>query len=148
MSLTWHLIELLGPDAPIGHGSALTIVQHASNYILKMTTKVQSESIKSFVPLEAAVDDFGEHIDAFMPRTAWAANCRSWFKNGKAVGPVTALHPESRIRWFHMLEQPRFEDYEWQHLTKNRFQYFGNGFSTKEGQGEDDTWYLNNPDIL
>lgn len=110
--------------------------------------KAQSESIKSFVPQEAAVQDFAEHVDKFMPRTAWSGTCSSWFKNGKITGPVTALHPGSRIHWFHMLEQPRFEDYHWEYLTSNRFQYLGNGFSTKEEDGVDDTWYLDKPSVL
>lgn len=38
--------------------------------------------------------------------------CRSWLKNVKVDGPVIALHPGSRVHWFHMLEEPRWEDYE------------------------------------
>ena len=84
-----------------------------------------------------------------MPRTAWRGNCVSWFKNGTLDGPVTALHPGSRIHFFHMLEGFRGEDWEYTYLsTGNRFKYLGNGFSTKEEGGEDATWYLDNPDEL
>lgn len=58
------------------------------------------------------------------------------------------MHPGSRIHWFHMLETPRWEDFEWRTEGRNRFQYLGNGFSTKEGEGGDPTWYLDEPDVL
>lgn len=67
---------------------------------------------------------------------------QSWFKNGTIDGPIVALHPGSRIHWFHMLDDPRYEDFEYTYLTDNIFQYLGNGFSTKEGPGKDIAWYF------
>lgn len=101
-------------------------------------------------PSQAAVDELQEHIQTFMPRTAWASTCTSWFKNGKSEGPVTALHPGGRIHFFHMLQNFRGEDWNYTYLEgrQNRFSYLGNGFSTKEAEGEDSTWYLNEPDRL
>lgn len=87
-----------------------------------------------------------------MPRTAWASTCRSWFKNGKEDGPVTALHPGSRIHWFGMLERFRGEDFEYVYVSRgtgrggrkggNRFGYLGNGFSVRELGAGDRSWYL------
>jgi len=58
-----------------------------------------------------------------------------------------ALHPGSRIHWFHMMTQPRYEDWEWTKLNPlNRFAYLGNGFSVREDAGKDLTWYFDNPD--
>lgn len=134
----------LGPNAPIGHGSVFTLSEHIAKYITAAIKKCQTESIKALAPSRAAVDDYFAHITAFMPRTAWAApGGRSWFKNGREDGPVTALHPGSRIHFFHMLERFRGEDWEYVYEGGNRFGYLGNGFSTKEldPQG-DSTWYL------
>ncbi|KAE8368117.1 hypothetical protein BDV27DRAFT_154289 [Aspergillus caelatus] len=136
----------LGPNAPIGHGSVLPILEHSAKYILRMIHKCQTERIKSVVAKWDAVADFVEHINTFMTRTAWSTHCRSWFKNGKIDGPITALHPGSRIHWFHMLDQPRFEDYKWTTSDKNRFAFLGNGFSTREGEGRDLAYYFDNPD--
>jgi len=83
-----------------------------------------------------------------MSRTAWSGSCVSWFKGGKKDGPVTALHPGSRIHWFHMLGSPRWEDFEWKGEGRNRFVYLGNGFSTREIEEADQTWYLDDPDAL
>lgn len=95
-----------------------------------------------------------------MPRTPWSSSCRSWYKGGgngqgdDKDGPVTALHPGSRIHFFHMLENFRGEDFEYVYdadesqagtgaSRRNRFWYLGNGFSTKELDDDaDPTWYL------
>lgn len=82
-----------------------------------------------------------------MPRTAWAGTCRSWYKGGTESGPITALHPGSRIHFFHMLNHFRGEDWDYVYEKKgNRFTYLGNGLSTIELDGSDSTWYLDNVD--
>lgn len=110
-----------------------------------MIYKCQTQDIKAVTVSQQAVDDFDEHIQVFMQRTAWTTHCRSWFKNGTVDGPVVALHPGSRVHWFHMLDEPRYEDYNWDRIKKNRFSYLGNGFSTKEGEGKDTAYYFDNP---
>jgi hypothetical protein len=134
----------LGPNSPVGHGSILTITEHIAKYIVGIIRKSQTEGIKAISPSITATKEYNEHIENFMPRTAWAGTCRSWFKNGKETGPVTALHPGSRIHWFHMLEKFRGEDFDYEWEDGKRYRYLGNGFSTKElGEG-DPTWYLGN----
>ncbi|KAJ9501190.1 hypothetical protein H2202_002984 [Exophiala xenobiotica] len=136
----------LGPNAPIGHGSVLPIVEHSTKYIIRMLHKCQTQGIKAVEAKQEAVDDFTEHVDTFVERAAWTSHCRSWFKNDKIDGPIVALHPGSRVHWFHMLENPRFEDYNWTPFDKNRFFYLGNGFSTKEAEDRDSTYYFDHPD--
>ncbi|KAH0831531.1 hypothetical protein AYO21_11331 [Fonsecaea monophora] len=138
----------LGPNAPIGHGSVLTITEHVAKFMIKIIRKCQTQGIKAISPKKDAVEEFLEHVQKFMPRTAWSGNCRSWFKNGRATGPVTALHPGSRIHWFHMLEDFRGEDFDYVRRTRNRYAYLGNGFSIREMEGGDQTWYLDHPDVL
>ncbi|KAJ9664515.1 hypothetical protein H2198_000166 [Neophaeococcomyces mojaviensis] len=140
------LVVFLGPNSPIGHGSVIPIVEHTAKYIIRMLHKCQTQDIKTVTVTQAAVDDFDEHTQIFMKRTAWSTHCRSWFKNGKVDGPIVALHPGSRIHWFHMLEEPRFEDYIWEGYGRNRFSYLGNGFSVKEAEGRDSTYYFDDPD--
>ncbi|KAI1390283.1 uncharacterized protein F4822DRAFT_231430 [Hypoxylon trugodes] len=140
-----NYFTFLGPNAPIGHGSVFTLSEHIARYIARIISKCQTEHIKSLVPSDAAVADYAQHVSAFMPRTAWASSCKSWFKGGREDGPVTALHPGSRVHFFHMLETFRGEDWEYVYddARGNRFAYLGNGFSTREvGEGEDQTWYL------
>lgn len=135
----------MGPNGPIGHGGVFTLTEHIARYVTGVIKKCQTEGIKAIAPSQAVVDDYFEHIQSFMPRTAWASSCRSWFKRGKETGPVVALHPGSRIHFFHMLERFRGEDWEYvyDNARQNRFEYLGNGFSTKElDPSIDSTWYL------
>lgn len=135
----------LGPNGPIGHGSVFTLSEHIAKYIVRLVKKCQAEHIRALAPRAAAVADYNEHIAAFMPRTAWAAPGRSWFKMGRAEGPVVALHPGSRVHFFHMLETVRAEDYDYVYdgPGRNRFAYLGNGFSVRELEGGgDSSWYL------
>ncbi|KAK1636390.1 flavin-binding monooxygenase [Colletotrichum phormii] len=137
----------LGPNAPISHGSVFTITKLLAKYVAGIIQKCQTEGIKSISSSLDAINELHEHTQAFMPRTAWAGSCRSWFKGGAVDGPVTALHPGSRIHFFHMLENFRGEDWDYVYERKrNRFAYLGNGLSTKELDGSDSTWYLNDPD--
>ncbi|OAG43116.1 hypothetical protein AYO21_02735 [Fonsecaea monophora] len=134
----------MGPNAPIGHGSVLTIAEQVSRYVVRMMKKVQIEGIKSVCVRTDAVRDFTQHCRVFLPRTVWAGPCRSWYKNGTAEGPITALHPGSRIHWFHMMEIFRPEDYEYVYFSSNRFAFLGNGFSVRE-KCSNPTWYLDRP---
>ncbi|KAK3935553.1 hypothetical protein QBC46DRAFT_358167 [Diplogelasinospora grovesii] len=146
-----NFFTFLGPNAPIGHGSVFTITEHIAKYITRIILKCQRECIKSIAPTQDAVDDLSKHTQAFMPRTAWAGSCRSWFKNNEENGPVTALHPGSRIHFFHMLQNFRGEDWEYTYVDdarRNRFYYLGNGTSEMEFDGSDSTWYLDDPDKL
>ncbi|KAL4805227.1 hypothetical protein BDV18DRAFT_153027 [Aspergillus unguis] len=136
----------LGPNAPVGHGSVLPIIEHTTKYVINFLKKIQTEDISSVMPSRAAMEDYDIHISKFMQRTAWATPCRSWFKNGTIDGPITALHPGSRIHWFHMLNEIRLEDWEFTYRTGNRFRYLGNGFSTMEGPGKDTTRYFDHPE--
>lgn len=136
----------LGPNAPVGHGSAIPIIEHLTKYMLKMIYKAQTEGYKSFTPSQSAIDQFVVHADVFLKRMAWSSHCRSWFKNGSEDGPVTALHPGSRIHWFHLLSNIRYENWEWRTTGTNQWEFLGNGFSVREGEGRDLTWYFDRPE--
>ena len=40
-----------------------------------------------------------------------------------------------------VLERPRYEDFDIKYKNRNRWQYLGNGFSTRDVDGRDITWY-------
>ncbi|KAI0593841.1 hypothetical protein F4775DRAFT_586522 [Biscogniauxia sp. FL1348] len=160
-----NYFTFLGPNAPIGHGSVFTLSEHIARYIARAISKCQTEGIRALAPSAAAASDYAAHVAAFMPRTAWSAPGRSWFKGGRLEeGPVTALHPGSRVHFFHMLETFRGEDWDYVYDGEerekngengkgkgggNRFAYLGNGFSTREldPQGNS-TWYLDMEGVL
>lgn len=71
------------------------------------------------------------HTHELLKRTAWSSSCSSWFKNGKQHGPVTAIWPGSRLHYFEVMKEPRFEDFDIDYF-ENRFSYWGNGFTETE----------------
>ncbi|KAK9452462.1 steroid monooxygenase [Dipodascopsis uninucleata] len=137
----------LGPNAPVGHGSLVPIIETVADYLLKVIKKLRQQSVKSIEPKAEAIRDFNIHTHEFMKSTAWSSSCSSWFKNGKVNGPVVAMWPGSRMQWFEAISEPRFEDYNYTYIAGNRFSYLGNGFSKRELDGADLTWYLDSPDL-
>ncbi|KAF3003284.1 hypothetical protein E8E14_006499 [Neopestalotiopsis sp. 37M] len=141
-----NLFLLLGPNSPTSHGSILPIMEWATRYIFQVITKMQTENIKAIEPKARAVKEYYNHTHELMKRLAWSSPCRSWFKNGKIHGPVTAIYPGSRLHWFEMLKNVRWEDYEIDYMTNNRFQFMGNGFSQTEcDPAGDPVWYFDDP---
>jgi hypothetical protein len=104
-------------------------------------SKAQVENIKSYTPRLDISKQFRQHADLFLQRTAWTSPCSSWFKQGKKDGQP-AIYPGSRLSFFHLLERPRYEDFEIEYWDDNRFAFLGNGFDTREFDGRDITNYL------
>lgn len=135
-----------GPYGPLGHGSFMPLIEHWTRYMFSVIRKVQTENIKSLAPRWEPSLEFRRHADLFLKRTAWTSACRSWFKQGKTDGQA-AVWPGSRLHFFEVLRQPRYEDFEIKYWDEgNRFAFLGNGFETRESDGRDITNYLGSLD--
>lgn len=139
-----------GPYGPLGHGSFMPLIEVWTKYMLDVITKLQTENLKSLTPSARAAADFRQHADLFLKRTAWTSSCRSWFKQGRnggsEEGGQAVLYPGSRLHFLHLLERPRYEDYEFERWDENRFAFLGNGFDAREFDGRDITGYLGSLD--
>ncbi|EEU44226.1 uncharacterized protein NECHADRAFT_48557, partial [Fusarium vanettenii 77-13-4] len=160
--VTHCIIFFLGPGGPLSHGSALPSIEHQTKYIARLLYKMQIEGYKAAAPSQAATQEFISHMHKFNERTVWSGDCNSWFKGGTSSIAETSLHmltftlgvkenkplchAGSRTHWFHMLTEPRWEDWEWERLSENRFSYLGNGWTTWEKTGQDLSYYLDDPD--
>jgi hypothetical protein len=114
-----------------------------------MIEKMQTENIKAFEPKAEAAEDLFKHTHELMKRLVWSSSCRSWFKQGKEHGPVTAIYPGSRLHYFEMLKNVRYEDYKISYRSKNRFQFMGNGYTQIELSVDGDpVWYFDDPFVL
>ncbi|KAK3071307.1 hypothetical protein LTS18_014891, partial [Coniosporium uncinatum] len=102
---------------------------------------MRREHIRRLAPKESVVRQFAEHTQLYLKRTAWADPCASWFKQGRKDGNVV-MWPGSRLAFFDLMETPRYEDYEIEYWSGNRFGYLGSGFTTGEFDGSDTTYYL------
>ena len=135
----------VGPYGPLGHGSFIPIIELVTRHTLTIVKKMQKEGIKSITPRRDICEAFVEHADLFLKRTAWSGTCRSWFKQGRLDGKLT-IFPGSRLVYIDLLKEPRFEDYVITYQHGNPFAFLGNGFSTKEFDGSDLSYYLGTQD--
>jgi cation diffusion facilitator CzcD-associated flavoprotein CzcO len=94
---------LYGPNTNLGHNSILFMVERQVNLILQALA-VQTEAAGGRVaPLVGVgVDAYrrdDQRTQRLMTRTAWAANCRSWYKT--ATGRVTNNWPTWTVRYWY-----------------------------------------------
>ncbi|OQU97765.1 hypothetical protein CLAIMM_03650 [Cladophialophora immunda] len=129
----------LGPYSAT-NGSLIPAIEHGCEYMLKIIDKCQIEHIRSIAPKADVTAEFREHSDLFLKRTVWNQKCRSWYKGGTIDG-LPRLYPSSRAHFMETM-QPRYEDFEIKYENMNRFYFWGNGFTVRELDGRDPTWYL------
>lgn len=140
-----NYLTYMGPNCPLSHGSATISIETFTKYFVRIIHKAQTEGYKSFCVTEQAVKDFIEYNDEFHKRTIWSTKCRSSLKGGTEDGPVLT-YPGSRVANLHLMHYPRWEDYEWRTILRNRFAFLGNGQSKWEFDDHDIVWYIDDPD--
>lgn len=131
----------LGPASPIGHGSVVSSVERVTEYIAKFIQKLQTENYSSVMPKAHIPRAYQKHALAWLKKTAWNSNCASTYKNGKIDGPLISLHPGSRLHYFKLLSNPRWEDFEWTSLCPEEdltFAWLSNGFILEECQKDNE----------
>ncbi|KAI5115440.1 hypothetical protein M0805_005525 [Coniferiporia weirii] len=136
----------LGPNSGIGSGSLLVIIERQIEYSIAAVKKMQREHLKSIEPKKEAVADFDEYLQHYFPTTVYSEKCRSWYKMGKEEGRVVGLWPGSCLHAIKTLENPRWEDFNYEPLgeSKNRFYWLGDGSTYNEKHMVGDrAWYLN-----
>ncbi|KAH0842471.1 hypothetical protein AYO21_10774 [Fonsecaea monophora] len=134
-----HFI-FIGAYGPLGHGSIIPMVEAYTNYVIQVLSKVQVEDVKSVRVNRRVAEAFTRHADLYLQRTAWSGPCSSWFKNGNPANKPLCW-PGSRVHYLTVLQTPRWEDFDLDYLSSNRFNFLGNGFDTREFDGRDLTWY-------
>jgi cation diffusion facilitator CzcD-associated flavoprotein CzcO len=146
-----NLLFIQGPQGTGSSGTVPNQVETQVTYLARILRKVHSQDIKSFVPSQAAADDFIAYSDAFFDKTVFTDNCSSWANGGRPGGRIHGHWPGSASHLNIVRKDPRWEDWEWMYKTEtgNRFAYFGNGWTSKEVSGEGDlTPYLRVPETV
>jgi hypothetical protein len=130
-----NLFTMLGPNAAIGSGSLVTMIEAVGDYIVKCVRKLQKDNIASMTVKPEREADFLEYVDAYFERTVFGEECRSWYKGGKDGGTVTGLWPGSTQHCVEALRSVRWEDY--------RYRYLGDeGDSDDDEKGEGDVEHV------
>ena len=148
-----------GPNCPVGHGSLLAVMDWTAEYIMRWCQKIATEGIRSVCVKAEVVSDYNVYSQEFLKRTVWSGGCRSWYKNGKIDGKVTAMYAGSILHYkgesqskidaslrtdftTENLERPRGEDFDISYRSRNRFNYMGNGLTKREIENGDLSYYL------
>ncbi|KAJ5717726.1 hypothetical protein N7488_003372 [Penicillium malachiteum] len=138
----------LGPGSPLGHGSVVSSLERVTEYIAKFIRKLQTENYSSVMPKAHIPRAYQKQALAWLDKSAWNSSCQSTYKNGKPDGPLISLHPGSRLHYFQLLSNPRWEDFDWTSLCEDKdltFAWLANGFileECKEQTDKDLTWFL------
>jgi hypothetical protein len=126
--------------------------------MIQWLRKISREAIASIEPKQQVVDEFVRYGDEIMKTLTWTGNCtvpssfgrtiltrigRSWYKNNRADGRVTATFAGSAMLYKEMIDQIRPEDFDIRYASRNRFRFMGNGFTSYELEdGVDLAWYV------
>lgn len=130
-----NYFTILGPASPLGHGSLVTSIEMCNRFIVRMIRKLQTQNYSSFSLRPGVSRAYQNHALSYLKRTVWASGCTSTYKNGTKDGELRSLHPGSRIQLFTLLEDPRYEDFEWKSLCEDSdlaFVWLANGFTALE----------------
>ncbi|KAJ6005156.1 FAD/NAD-P-binding domain-containing protein [Penicillium sp. IBT 35674x] len=130
-----------GPYGPLGQGSVLPMAECYAKYIVQAIEKIQIENIRSMTPKSNVIEAYGDHADVWNKRMVWDAPCRSWMKGGQLDGKVL-VYCGTRAQIMELLEKPRYEDYDITYWGKNMWAWLGNGFTQRDVDGRDITWFL------
>lgn len=83
--------QYTGPNSPLGHGSILACYDWCAYWVMKWCDKIAREGIKSITIKPDVLREFNDYAQEFLKKTVWSSECRSWYKNHKTEGRVTAV---------------------------------------------------------
>ncbi|KAJ5143319.1 uncharacterized protein N7515_002106 [Penicillium bovifimosum] len=122
----------LGPNAGLGDGNLLVLIESALDYFTKCVRKMQRDNIRAMSVKREAVRRFTEYCDQYFARTVFSGKCRSWYKGGTENGRITALWPGSSLHAMNAFANPRWEDFEYEYVNDNASGWLGNGWTENE----------------
>jgi len=128
-----------GPNSTVGHGTLITSMTWTAEYVIKWLRKIAAEDIKSVTPKQDATDEFVRYGDEIHQTLTWSGGCKSWYKNHRVDGRVTATWPGSALLYREIITgELRGEDWDIRYNTPNRWRgVLGNGFTKLETDAEE-----------
>ena len=137
-----------GPGLMSFNGDYLGGLEKILDHILKFVFKLQRERYQSVCVKTQTVVDFTGWVDEYLKCTVHNQACSSWYKNGSRDGKVRAIWCGTSLHLFDALQQPCFEEFDWQRYPDERigparFSWLGNGRTRVElASGGDCAWYI------
>ncbi|KAL1860806.1 hypothetical protein Plec18170_001318 [Paecilomyces lecythidis] len=112
----------------------------SATYISKVIRKVRSQGYVAVHPSQEATDDFNEIVEAYFEDKVINDECDGWWKSGYGKSRPLVPWPGTGHHRFDISRDPRWEDFVFERTPegkRNRFEYFGNGYTEREKQGDD-----------
>ncbi|KUL85739.1 hypothetical protein ZTR_08526 [Talaromyces verruculosus] len=122
-----------------GQGGTFPLqTEFSATYISKVIRKVQSQGYRAIYPSQEATDDFNEIITGFFDDKVIGDDCDGWWKSGFGKSRPLVSWPGTGHHRFDISREPRWEDFVFERSEegkRNRFEYFGNGWTERERTG-------------
>ncbi|SJL08669.1 related to monooxigenase [Armillaria ostoyae] len=131
-----------GPGITYANGALLPCTEAQADFVVACLSKLQKQDIKTMEVNKDAQDEYNIQQEAVMKDLVFTEPCSSWYKGGKVDGEPDAIYAGSTLQFMEMLASPRWEDWTFVPLHRNRFSYLGNGTSTVEATGGDRAYYF------
>ncbi|KAK0236614.1 cyclohexanone monooxygenase [Armillaria nabsnona] len=131
-----------GPGIPYANGSILPGMEAQADYVVACLSKMQKQDIKTMEVDRDAQDEYNIQQASTVRDLIWSEHCSSWYKGGTVDGEPYALYAGSTLQYKELLSSPRWEDWKFTPLYKNRFAFLGNGESSVEATGGDRAYYV------
>ncbi|KAJ5544974.1 hypothetical protein N7535_006639 [Penicillium sp. DV-2018c] len=113
------------PICPV-NGSAIPGIERASDYMMRVLHRLQTDRLRSVSVKAQAQTAFNQWVQSRMPHMVWSGPCNSWYKNAK--GKVIVPWPGTVLHYYAATEIVRWEDFELNYENPDdKYGSFGNG---------------------
>ncbi|HTF32667.1 MAG TPA: NAD(P)/FAD-dependent oxidoreductase [Myxococcota bacterium] len=105
-----NLFLLYGPNTNLGHNSIIFMIECQVNYVLQCIQQLMRQGLSYLDVRREAMDQYNQHVQRAIEKTAWAAGCHSWYKTES--GKVTNNWSGFTVEYWWKTRQPDFGAYE------------------------------------
>ncbi|CAP97906.1 Pc22g06180 [Penicillium rubens Wisconsin 54-1255] len=113
------------PICPV-NGSAIPGIQRASDYMIRVLSRLQTDRLRSVSVTQCAQRAFNQWVQSRMPHMVWSGPCKSWYKNDN--GKVIVPWPGTVLHYYAATEIVRWEDFDLVYENPDeKYASFGNG---------------------
>ncbi|KAI9756558.1 MAG: hypothetical protein M4579_003817 [Chaenotheca gracillima] len=131
-----------GPNQAMGAGNLLILFERIAEYTAKALSKMQTQQIRTMVPKARSVSNFTRFCESYFANTVFSLECSSWYKANSKTGKVSALWPGSSLHAIKVMDNPRWEDFEYTYVDGEDFGWFGDGWAEGDREEVDRAYYL------
>jgi cation diffusion facilitator CzcD-associated flavoprotein CzcO len=105
-----NFFMLYGPNTNLGHNSIIFMIECQVNYVLRMIQELRRRGLRWMDVRPETQARFNAELQRDLAHTAWAAGCKSWYKN--AAGKVTNNWSSFTVKYWWQTRRPRFQEFE------------------------------------